>query len=100
MSNQPLKENLRSKYFTDSFNQKLSVGTALLRELRKMDVRVLRTDYNGMRPRIEIDPLTAAPVKEMQVSLMSEGTEPGGMRRYSKVIQGCEVIWNDAGGNS
>lgn len=90
-----LKDNLRSKFLTDDFRAQLQKGVATCAKLKAMGVRVLRTDYGLKQPLIEVDPLTAEPLKLIPISILCT-TEPGGMRRHSKVIDGCMVMWSVA----
>lgn len=95
MEQQTLKPNLRSTVFTDPFREKLEVGTKALRFLRDAGVRVIRTNYDGPRPELEIDPASAALVEAMDSSLVSQGSGTG-LRHFSKVIEGCRVVWSVA----
>ncbi len=96
MDQRDLRPNLRSTVFTDALREKREKAQRVIRELYALKVRVLRTDYSGTRPLVEIDPETAKPVVDMDVSMMSRSTPVPGVRRVSKVIGGCEVVWQEA----
>lgn len=95
MENPELKENLRSKTFTEDFRVRLATSNKVVAELKALGVRPLRTDPSVIRPVIEIDPMTAGPVMAMPISLLT-WREPGGMKRHSKLVAGCEVVWSSA----
>lgn len=96
MDQKALRPNLRSTVFTEALRDKLQKAQQVIRELSALQVRVLRTDYSGARPLVEIDPTTAQPVAAMPISMMSSSTPAAGVRRICKVIGGCEVVWQEA----
>lgn len=93
MDDKQLKPNLRSIYFTDDFRQKLDKGIAAIAELRQLGIRVLRTNYEGPRPILEIDPATAKRMDEIPSGMIARSTGDGAARRNSKLVSGCEVVW-------
>lgn len=94
MDQKALRPNLRSTVFTDDLRAKMQQAQTVIRELSRLDVKVIRTDYSGMRPVIEVDPETARAVTEWPVSMMS--TRNDGYRRISRVIYGVEIVWQEA----
>lgn len=94
MDQKDLRPNLRSTVFTETLRDKMQQTQEVMRELGRLGVKVLRTDYSGMRPVIEVDPETARAVMRWPVSMMS--TQSNGYRRISRVLNGVEIVWQEA----
>lgn len=90
------KPNLRSICFTDDFRRKLEIGIQCIRKLRAAGVVILRTDYDGKLPVLEIAPATVPALQGIWYNTKEQYPQKNGSIAYRLRIDGCHVVWSAA----